>query len=79
MERVFWQDLWPYGRPTLEQATLEGLHSMGWTHTGTVWKELQPVEGLMLEKFLQDCLPWEGSHTGAGEREERNNETMVMN
>jgi len=24
-------------------------------------------EGAMLEKFMEDCLLWEGPHTGAGE------------
>lgn len=30
-------------------------------------------------KFLEGCLPWKGSHGGAGEREERSSEIMVMN
>ena len=24
-------------------------------------------EGFTLEKFMEDCLPWEGPHAGAGE------------
>ena len=30
-------------------------------------KNCSPWEGLTLEKFMEDCLSWEGSHTGAGE------------
>ena len=38
----------------------EGLHPAERTHAGA-------VEGLTLEKFMEDCLPWEGPHGGAGE------------
>jgi len=30
-------------------------------------KNCSPRKGLMLKKFMEDYLPWEGSHAGAGE------------
>jgi len=30
-------------------------------------KSCSPWEGLTLEKFVENCLPWAGPHTGAGE------------
>ncbi|KAK4827778.1 hypothetical protein QYF61_021731 [Mycteria americana] len=30
-------------------------------------KNCSPWEGLTLKKFVEDCLPWEGPHAGAGE------------
>ncbi|RMC19424.1 hypothetical protein DUI87_04035 [Hirundo rustica rustica] len=79
-----WQVLWPfevYGGPTLEQAIPEGLHSMEWTHMGTVQKVLQPVGRTQVGEVPGGlpCLPWEGSPAGVGEREERSNEKMVKN
>ncbi|GAB0175689.1 EH domain-containing protein 4 [Grus japonensis] len=77
-----WQDLWPHeerspcwsrfagrtcdpmGDPTLEQSVPEGLHPMEGTHPH--WKNCSPWEGLMLEKLMEDCLPWEGPQAGAG-------------
>ena len=41
-------------------------------------KDCSPWEGLTLEKFVEDCLLWEGPHGGAGEEceEEGSAETM---
>jgi len=39
----------------------------------TLWEGLtvkQFVEGLLLERFMENCQPWEGLHTGAGEESE---------
>ena len=37
----------------------------------TLWKgptlEQFMKDCSLLEKFVEDCLPWEGPHTGAGE------------
>jgi len=30
-------------------------------------KSYSPWEGLALEKIVEDCVPWEGPHAGAGE------------
>ena len=30
-------------------------------------KNCSPWEGLTSEKFVEDCLPWEGPHAGAEE------------
>ncbi|KAK4830792.1 hypothetical protein QYF61_013625, partial [Mycteria americana] len=43
LEKVFWQDLWPCGGPTLEQSVPEGLHPVERTRAGTVLEELQPT------------------------------------
>ncbi|KAK4832829.1 hypothetical protein QYF61_025817, partial [Mycteria americana] len=40
------------------------------SHAGAVCEELQPVEGPTLEKFVKDCISWEGPHAGAGEDHE---------
>ncbi|KAM9590860.1 uncharacterized protein ACIBXB_005909 [Morphnus guianensis] len=56
----------PWIGPTLELSIPEGLHPVERTHAGAVRGELQPVEGPTLEKFVEDCLPWEGPHAGAG-------------
>ncbi|KAF4794413.1 hypothetical protein TURU_102525 [Turdus rufiventris] len=32
-------------------------------------EDYTPLEGLMVEKFLECCLPWEGTHAGAGEED----------
>jgi len=29
------------------------------THAGAVHEELQPVAGLILEQFVEECPPWE--------------------
>ena len=42
------------GRPILEQSV----------KNSSLW------EGLLLEKFMEDCLPWEGPHARAEECEE---------
>jgi len=34
-------------------------------------KNCNPVEGLTLEKFVKDCILWEGPHPGAGEEREK--------
>jgi len=36
-------------------------------HTLEQFVNCSPSEELMLEKFMEDCLLWEGPHTGAGE------------
>ena len=33
-------------------------------------KNWSPWEGLQLEKFMENCLPWAGPHTGAEEEYE---------
>ena len=47
------------GGPTLEQPVPEGLHPVEGNHSGAVCEELQPMEGLMLAKFVENSLPWE--------------------
>lgn len=37
------------------------------THTGTVPEELQPVGRTHVGDVHENCLQWEGPHTGAGE------------
>jgi len=54
-------------RPTPEQPVPEALHPMKMTHSGAVREELEPMERRMLEKFVQNCLPWVEPHAGAGE------------
>jgi len=49
----------------LEQPVPEG-HPVEKMHSEAVC-ELSPWEGLTLEQFKEDCLPWVGPHTGAGE------------
>ena len=53
------------GKPALEQCVAEDRPAER-THTREVCEELQPVE-LTLEKFVKNCLPWEGPHGGARE------------
>ncbi|RMC04876.1 hypothetical protein DUI87_18050 [Hirundo rustica rustica] len=43
VEQVYWQNLWPRGRPTLEQSVPEGLQAMEWTYTGAGQEELVHV------------------------------------
>ncbi|TRZ26201.1 hypothetical protein HGM15179_000813 [Zosterops borbonicus] len=51
--------------PTLETQTVpEGLHPMEKWHVAAVCGELQ--DRLMLEKFMEDHLLWEGPHSEAG-------------
>ncbi|KAJ7421676.1 hypothetical protein BTVI_17057 [Pitangus sulphuratus] len=47
-----WQDCTLWKEPILEQ----------------FMKNRSPQEGVMLEKFMENCLPWERPHTGEGER-----------
>jgi len=44
------KDCIPWNRPTVEQ----------FMKNCSLW------EGLMLDKFIEDYLPWESPHTGAG-------------
>lgn len=55
----------------------EGLYPVGGTHTRTVHEELQPVEGLMLEHFVTDCIPWERLQAKAGQGCEREGEAKL--
>jgi len=66
LEQVSWQGWWPHGGPTLEQSVPEGLHPVGRTHVGVVREELHPVGRAHMEKSVENCLPWEGPHTGTG-------------
>lgn len=54
------------GRPTLEQYVSDGQYPMERTHAGAVFEELYSV-GFRLEQFVQNCIPWERPHDGAGE------------
>jgi len=47
---LFLKDCTLWKGPTLEQSL----------------KSRTACEGLMLEQFMEDCLPWEGPHAGAG-------------
>ncbi|GAB0186948.1 EH domain-containing protein 4 [Grus japonensis] len=70
LEQVCWQDLRPHGGPMLQLLFLKDC---------TSWKRLmleqfmkncslwEGREGLTLEKLVEDCLPWEEPHAGAGE------------
>lgn len=60
------------GEPASEQppVTTCGPMERG-AHRGPVLEELQPREGPVLERFVQDCLQWEGPHAGAGKRARR--------
>ena len=54
--------------PVLEQASGNTCGPMErGAHAGTVCEELQPWEGLTLDKFMEDCLPWKGPHSETGE------------
>lgn len=50
------------------QSAPEGLqHPMEKTHTRAVYEELRsPWEKHTLDKFAENYLPWESSHSGAG-------------
>lgn len=52
----------------LEHPVPEELHSMEGIHIGAVCEELLCM-GIMLEKFMNDCLRWKGPHTGVGSRQ----------
>lgn len=52
--------------PTLEQPVPKGLHIVVWTHM-ELMENCSPWEELMLEKFVENCLLWDGPHFGAGE------------
>jgi len=49
----------------LEQPVPEGLHPKGRTHAGAVHEELQPVGRTHIGE-VENCLPSEGPHAGAG-------------
>ena len=50
----------------LEPAVPEGLQPVGGP-TQVWFVKNSPWEGHVLEKFVEDCLLWEGLHAGAGE------------
>jgi len=41
-------------------------------------KNCSPWEGLTLEKFVEDCLLWEGSHAGTREEYEEQGASETM-
>ena len=47
----------PVGDPRWSSLFLKDCNPMGRTHAGAVCEELQPMEGPMLEKFVENCLP----------------------
>ncbi|KAJ7396575.1 hypothetical protein BTVI_143870 [Pitangus sulphuratus] len=56
-----------YGGPTLVQLICEGLHPMEEWPTGQHFgKNCCLRGGLMLQRFIKDCLPWEGPHRSRG-------------
>jgi len=47
---------------------------------GQFMNNSSPQKGLMLEKFVEHCLPWVGPHAGVGEEyEEECSQRQVMN
>jgi len=52
----------------LEQCVPEALDPVERTHTGADVKSCSLWEGLMLEQYMKNCIPWEGPQTGAGEQ-----------
>lgn len=41
-------------------------------------KYCSPWEGLTLEKFIESCLLWKGSHTGAGDNSQEQGEAETI-
>ena len=56
-----WQDLWPCGERSPHWSRF-----VGRTCDPVGVKNCSLWEGLTLEKLVEDCLPWEGPHAGAG-------------
>lgn len=52
--------------PTLEQPVAEGLQPLEGPMPEQFGKNCSLREGSTLEKFMGDCLPWEGARIGAG-------------
>ena len=67
-----WQDLWPRGRPMLEQFVPEGLQPYGsGPHWSSSWRTVAHGKDSSWKKFVENCLPWEGPHARAGEESEK--------
>lgn len=73
---VPWRKLQPVNRSpyrsSFSDRTCAATTNLHWnsltegTHAIAVLEDLSPQEGLMLEKFVKDCLPWETPHAGGG-------------
>ena len=62
--------LWPHGERSRRWSRFSGrtcdpAGDPRWS--SLLLKDCTPREGLILEKFVEDCLLWEGPHAGAGE------------
>ncbi|KAJ7405120.1 hypothetical protein WISP_141798 [Willisornis vidua] len=64
IEQIFWQDLWPQMRPTLEQFVPEKLYK-------AVMKNSCLWGGPTLKKFMKGGFSVVEPHTGAGEDHEK--------
>ncbi|RMC13438.1 hypothetical protein DUI87_10976 [Hirundo rustica rustica] len=62
-----WQDLWTQEEKSPHEQFDGRICDLWETHAV---KNCSPWKGLMLEKFMEDCLPWEGIHTGMGKEYE---------
>lgn len=50
--------------PTRKHPVPKELYSVEGTHAGVVMKSRSLWIGVTLEKFIENCLPWEGVHLG---------------
>jgi len=68
-----WQDLWIHGERSPHWSRFAGrtcdpMEDPRWS--SLFLKPCTPWAELMLQKFMENCLPWEGLQTGTGEERE---------